>query len=244
MEIKIKEIIAPFIGKDVLSISGDTLLDRNALKSSIYVHRMYARLSSQGFVVNDYGDINNFADLMDKLNFPKGSGTENNLVQGNTENHKTDSFTPGVGIDIEEIAAFPETNDYRTHEFFVNNFSPEEISHCILQSYPLASFAGLFAAKEAILKANNEIRNKPFNTISIQHTQKGKPFYGNMHISISHISTVAIAVAFLQPKNNIEKSINFIEKPVAQPNQHLAMIIAFIALIIAIITLVVEIKSH
>ena len=242
METKVKEIIASFIGKDAPGISAETSLDRNALKSSIHVHRMYARLASEGFPVVDYSDVKNFADLMRKLH-PSGLGeATKDIEQGISFGHVPNFFTPGVGIDIEEVALLPQTTDYRTHEFFINNFTPEEISHCILQSNPRASFAGLFAVKEAMVKADNKMGNRAFNTISIQHTKNGKPVYSDMDISISHAAGIAVAVAIQKPINFIEKTKQS-EKVKSTNNAYFALIIAIFALVIGIIALTIQFRN-
>jgi 4'-phosphopantetheinyl transferase superfamily len=64
-----------------------------------------------------------------------------------------------------------------------------------LQPDPPASFAGLFAAKEAIVKADNQYKNKPFHSIGIDHLPGGKPVHPPFEISITHTDSLAIAVA-------------------------------------------------
>jgi phosphopantetheine--protein transferase-like protein len=101
----------------------------------------------------------------------------------------------GIGIDMEEIAALPRTHDFRKAEFYKMNFSAEEIAYCVLQADPYSSFAGLFAAKEAIVKADNRYRRSDFHTIGIGHSPEGKPFHPAFHLSIAHAGTMAVAVA-------------------------------------------------
>jgi phosphopantetheine--protein transferase-like protein len=60
-----------------------------------------------------------------------------------------------VGIDIELVATLPETVDFRADPFYVDHFTDREISHCIGQPDPRESFCGLWAAKEAVLKARH-----------------------------------------------------------------------------------------
>jgi hypothetical protein len=45
-------------------------------------------------------------------------------------NHQNKS---SVGIDIENIASLPKTNDFRTEGFYIDNFGEKEIAYCILQ---------------------------------------------------------------------------------------------------------------
>ena len=99
-----------------------------------------------------------------------------------TSSGNTDQTGAGIGIDAEEISLMPATNDFRDHEFYTMNFAAAEIAYCILQPDSRASFAGLFAAKEAIVKADNSYKNKPFHTIFIDHLPGGKPF----HSAIQH----------------------------------------------------------
>lgn len=198
MEHKIKNIISPFIRVPAEEISVDTIIDRSAVNSSITLHRMYAKLAEEGVVVEDYVAIKNFGTLVNKV---KGNGGGTILLTNEVESNpgivsiNNYQAAPAVGIDIEEIGSLPRVGDFREDEFYKMNFASSEIAYCILQSNPYASFAGLFAAKEAIVKANNSIRNKPFNTIVIEHQPEGKPVYPGFHISISHTDSMAIAVA-------------------------------------------------
>lgn len=55
----------------------------------------------------------------------------------------------GVGVDTELISEFP----YWNQAFVEKNFTSEEIAYCTKQPSPQASFAGRWAAKEAVFKA-------------------------------------------------------------------------------------------
>lgn len=107
----------------------------------------------------------------------------------------TDLMAPGIGIDIEAIASLPETHDFRKTEFYKMNFAPAEIAYCVLQPDPYASFAGLFAAKEAIVKAKGDYGGMEFNRIEIGHSEAGRPTHPGFNLSVSHAAGVAIAVA-------------------------------------------------
>jgi phosphopantetheine--protein transferase-like protein len=101
----------------------------------------------------------------------------------------------GVGVDIEYASGLPEAEDYRTHPFFVENFSKSEIVHCIESDDSRLSFAGLWAAKEAIAKARGiDIRPGGLSRIEIGHDGHGRPTSRFGSISISHAGEVAIAV--------------------------------------------------
>ena len=200
MEQKIKKILSKYIKIPEEQINENTIIDRSAVAGSIILHRMYASLVSEGFVIENYSNIENYGTLMDRLRskFETVSLNDHEPSINNSE-----KFTPlyggssatNIGIDIEEIASMPLENDFRTSNFYKMNFTEKEISFCILQPSPLASFAGLFAAKEAIVKANNAYIQIPFNNISIDHLPNGKPLHKEFELSISHTKEVAIAFA-------------------------------------------------
>ncbi len=102
----------------------------------------------------------------------------------------------GLGIDIQARASMPETNDFRGDKFYAANFAPRELAHCIQQGDPLDSFAGLWAAKEAIVKAGAGERGKngALASIEIVHTPEGAPTFPGCLLSISHDHGVAVAV--------------------------------------------------
>ncbi len=198
-----KEIIAQFLQVDANSITAGTLINRQALKSSIFVHRMYGKLADVGFVVNDYSSINTFGELEEKLNGKSQNQKVEATIQqfNNLTNAQQQTPNSSIGIDIEQISSLPKTNDFRSEGFYTDNFSDKEISYCILQPNPAASFAGLFAAKEAIVKANNSYKSSKYNQLIITHNSSGKPEFAGMNISISHTEETAVAVA-VQIENN------------------------------------------
>jgi holo-[acyl-carrier protein] synthase len=210
MENKIKDIVSVFIKVPAEQISHDTIIDRSSVNSSITLHRMYAKLAEEGIVVDDYWNIQKFATLLQRVN---GNGhttitmpaTPEVQANGQHFHFNNEMAAAAIGIDIEEVDAMPKANDFREEAFYQMNFSSTEIAHCILQPNPYASFAGLFAVKEAIVKANNSNRNKPFNSIVINHDQEGKPAFPGFNISVSHTNNVAIAVAL---QASVDASVN------------------------------------
>jgi phosphopantetheine--protein transferase-like protein len=101
----------------------------------------------------------------------------------------------GVGLDIEYSSTLPEAEDYRTHPFYVENFSGSEIVHCIERDNPRLSFAGLWAAKEAIAKARGiDIRPGALSRIEIGHDDYGRPTSTLGSISICHAGGIAMAM--------------------------------------------------
>jgi holo-[acyl-carrier protein] synthase len=192
MEEKIREIVSVFIKVPAARITESTPIGRGALQSSILLHRMYARLGEEGVVVNDYAGIKVFGDLMRRQDVPSEPQVLSTVMRPQDGEGMA---APGIGIDIEEVAALPRVPDLRKESFFTQNFTPGEIAYCILQADPYASLAGLFAAKEAIVKSDEQYRNRPFETMEIGHTAEGKPVFPGFGLSISHAGGMAVAVA-------------------------------------------------
>ncbi|MGD0107611.1 MAG: 4'-phosphopantetheinyl transferase superfamily protein [Rhodopila sp.] len=101
----------------------------------------------------------------------------------------------GIGIDIEEVSALPEADDYREHPFYQQNFSVAEIAYCIRQADARASFCGTWAAKEAAIKAGLAANpSARLGDIEIGRDTLGRPRIAGGQLSISHTSTTAVAV--------------------------------------------------
>jgi phosphopantetheine--protein transferase-like protein len=108
-----------------------------------------------------------------------------------------------VGTDVIEIKRFrnkPLNDDNAS--FYHSIFTESELTYCMKYSDPYPHIAGMFAAKESIIKCIS----RPLKMIDIQitHDQHGKPIAVvhfrkkkaiKARISISHTSSLAIAMA-------------------------------------------------
>ena len=110
----------------------------------------------------------------------------------------------GMGIDISDIARFRTPKMRRGDRFIHNTFSTHERDYCFSYRDPAPHLAGTFAAKEAVRKIYGD---KPIMLadIEVRHHTSGKPEIWingtrsrTLLISISHNSTMAIAVALKQ----------------------------------------------
>jgi holo-[acyl-carrier protein] synthase len=81
----------------------------------------------------------------------------------------------GVGLDMQEIAPFPQAVDFRTDAFYRAHFSPREIATALLRPDARAHFCGLFCAKEAVKKSHPLLLNLRMEEISISHEPDGRP---------------------------------------------------------------------
>ena len=101
-----------------------------------------------------------------------------------------------IGIDITKTKKFAiEKNS----SFIKKTFTGYEIGYSYKHTRPEIHLAGIFSAKEAIIKCiNTKIE---FNDIEIRHEKNGKPiaFIKNKRfsgdISISHTDEIAVAIA-------------------------------------------------
>ncbi len=248
MEEKLKEIIASYLNITASAIDGKTLINRQAVSSSIILHRMYGELANEGFVVENYTDINSYGELLKKLSNAESSSQVDAsdtfpIISNFDQLHSNASSNAGVGIDIENISAFPECYDFREDEFYKNNFSSEEIAYCVLKKNPIVSFAGLFSAKEAIVKADNNYSGRPFKTIVISHDPAGKAIHADFLISISHTENIAVGIAISKKINNDSSFSNL--GTIINQNEHTkrspVLLISLIALIISVISLLIAV---
>ena len=121
----------------------------------------------------------------------------------------------GTGIDIVEIKRIREIYK-RWHKRFLNRvLREEEIKYCLSQSDPAQCIAARFAGKEAISKAfGTGIGTQlSWHDIEIFHQPKGRPTVKlhsrgkillleqggkNVHVSLSHNGSQAVAMAVLE----------------------------------------------
>lgn len=240
-EEKIKNIISGYIKIPADDINAHTMIDRLAVANSILLHRMYASLQKEGIMIDNYLDIKTYGSLLERLTGKRKPDVTiiNEQVAFNYDEANAANTSATVGIDIEDIESMPQANDFREDEFYTMNFSSSEIAYCILQPNPLASFAGLFAAKEAIVKANNIYQNKLFNTIIIEHLPGGKPVHTNLQLSISHSSTTAVGIAINSlPSQNIQKSFSTLAIENNTKKFFFLYLLCFIAIFLSVVTIV------
>lgn len=120
----------------------------------------------------------------------------------------------GIGTDIIEVSRIADKlarNEY----FKTHVFSENEIEYCEKQHKPNVHFAARWAVKEAYLKAFGLkfIGNHRLYEIETVHNEDGKPSVklnglsltqhnekklGNIHLSISHTETHAVAYIIIE----------------------------------------------
>lgn len=240
MEENIKQIVANYIKIPVENVHEATEIGRSVLVNSILVHRMYAAIAKEGFEINDYQEIKTYGELLNKISGSQENGNYIPVINEKELHSQTNNQMQGIGIDIEEISNLPRTDDFREEEFYKLNFTSREIAYCITHPDPYASFCGLFAAKEAIVKASNYYKNISFNKLLVDHLEDGKPVFAGFQISISHTDSIAIAVAVKEIESFVtaNRDTSFNEH---SQGHGLILSLSVLAIILAIVAIILGI---
>jgi len=115
----------------------------------------------------------------------------------------------GLGLEIANIAALPDAEDFAQDPFYSANFTAAEMTHCMGQPIAKASFQSLLAAKHAIVKSGAAGEPKDgYKEIEIGFDGEGRPTYPGCLVSLSETGTLAAAACFW---------IGGLEWPAAQP---------------------------
>ena len=80
-----------------------------------------------------------------------------------------------MGLDIQDVASMPVTDDYRADAFYSSAFSAAEIATALLRADPRVHLCGIFCAKEAAKKSNPSLLNEPMSAFAVAHDAQGKP---------------------------------------------------------------------
>jgi len=103
----------------------------------------------------------------------------------------------GLGLEIANIAALPDAEDYSQDPFYGANFTAAELAHCTGQPVAKAAFQGLLAAKHAIVKSGAAGAPKDgYKDIELGFDGEGRPTYPGCLLSVSETGTVAAAACF------------------------------------------------
>jgi phosphopantetheine--protein transferase-like protein len=187
---KAKEIVAIFLKINSDDIHDNTRIDNSVIKSSVLVHRMFSELKKNGFEINNFSNLKTFGDLEKYLN---GQEVDSSSIHNEDSNLKAQSSANteslrNIGVDIESSLNLPDAVDFYDEQFYTDNFTRAEIAYCSSKKNPKSCFAGRFAAKEAIIKANKKHINTKFSNLEISVAENGQPLFEDMSISISHLN--------------------------------------------------------
>lgn len=109
-----------------------------------------------------------------------------------------------VGTDIEKVSRFKHISKRLLEKIFSKNELNLLKDYSIIKSQHIA---GIFSAKEAVIKSCNPFVKLNFQDIEIHHNKDGSPYAllikksrissKNLKVSISHSGNYAVAVAVL-----------------------------------------------
>lgn len=103
----------------------------------------------------------------------------------------------GVGVDIQQISElFPEqTISPKSDATLTAIFSLQELSYAEGADNSRQTLAGIFAAKEAIIKSDSSVANTDLRAIEVLPNDYGVPAHEGYLLSISHSGDFAVAIA-------------------------------------------------
>ena len=121
----------------------------------------------------------------------------------------------GIGLDVTEVARIRASAERHGDRFFRKVFTPAEVTYCQARARKYEHLAARFAAKEAALKAlgTGVAEGTALNQVEVTNDDNGKPgiiLHGvthqmaqergisRIHVSISHIETLAIAQVIME----------------------------------------------
>jgi holo-[acyl-carrier protein] synthase len=110
----------------------------------------------------------------------------------------------GLGVDICEIARM-ERALARHPTMPARVFTPEEIAYCEAKARPAESYAGRFAAREAVIKALGGYRRRRWQDISITRHPSGAPsiaLSGNAKQRADALGVTRVLITFSHEKTN------------------------------------------
>ena len=109
-----------------------------------------------------------------------------------------------MGVDICEIARM-ERALARHPTMRVRVFTPEEIAYCDGKARPAESYAGRFAAREAVIKALGGYRGKVWQDISVTRHPSGAPIIaltGNAKRRADAMGITRVLITFTHEKTS------------------------------------------
>ena len=110
----------------------------------------------------------------------------------------------GLGVDLCEIARM-ERAIGRHPTLRERVFTPEEIAYCDSKARPAESYAGRFAAREAVITALGGYRGKRWQDISVTRAPSGAPAIrldGNAKARADALGVSKVLITFTHEKTN------------------------------------------
>ena len=118
-------------------------------------------------------------------------------------NYESISAQVKTGIDIQSIKEFfpLPVDDLKGDKSLLNIFTMSEMTYAESKVAPLAHLTGMFALKEAIMKASNTML-EDISVLEITHDSYGAPKHGNYTLSLSYTGDLVVALAISVSKDS------------------------------------------
>jgi holo-[acyl-carrier protein] synthase len=110
----------------------------------------------------------------------------------------------GLGVDICEIARMERALE-RHPTMRDRVFTPEERAYCDSKARPAESYAGRFAAREAVVKALGGYRGRGWQDISVARAPSGAPeirLRGNAKLRADALGVTDVLITFTHERSN------------------------------------------
>jgi holo-[acyl-carrier protein] synthase len=110
----------------------------------------------------------------------------------------------GLGVDLCEIARMERALS-RHPTMRTRVFTPEEIAYCESKARPAESYAGRFAAREAVVKALGGYRGRGWQDISVTRAPSGAPairLEGNAKRRADALGVTRVMITFTHEKTS------------------------------------------
>ncbi|MFA5156034.1 MAG: holo-ACP synthase [Candidatus Omnitrophota bacterium] len=114
----------------------------------------------------------------------------------------------GTGVDITEVSRLRKAVEKWGKDFLQRVFTQNELENAKTRGSLYQHLAGRFAAKEAIFKAMN-VKELTWQDVEILNDKNGRPIAriinkkikkADIHLSISHVKSYAVANAIVTKK--------------------------------------------
>jgi len=114
----------------------------------------------------------------------------------------------GTGVDITEVRRLRQAVEKWGRDFLNRLFTKEELENAKTRGSLYQHLAGRFAAKEAVFKAMGD-KYLNWKDVQILNDKQGRPYCVilngkdkklDVHVSISHVKTYAVASAIITKK--------------------------------------------
>lgn len=134
------------------------------------------------------------------------SSNENVDTIKNENANDLEGFSVGIDIQVVEDISPANVTEWKSSKELERVFSIRELSYAEASSSPCETLAGIFAAKESLIKAGVVSQGDNMASIEVDHNIHGKPIFPGYSLSIAHDGGYAVAVAvknttFKMPQN-------------------------------------------